>query len=98
MPSLWSACGEDPLRTALTSILEATSVICLSLLPLAALQSEPGHHDCREQERDHGGRDCRAFAEEAADDGALVRQRRHQMRGIDRSAARHRPDQLKIGE
>src|SRR5208337_1388561 len=99
MPSLWSANGDEPASTALGwASLAARSVTALSMLPLAALQPEPGHHDSCEQERDHRGRDCRALAEHAAEDGALIRERRHQVGCIDRPAARHGPDQLEIGE
>src|SRR6516162_1440314 len=58
------------------------SVIALSVLPFAALQSEPRDQDGGEQERNHGGGDGRALAEIAAADGALVAERRHQMRGV----------------
>src|SRR6266567_5820318 len=102
MPSEWSdaaALGDAPDSTSFrTTGLDARSVIRLSLLPLAALQSEPRDHDRGEQERDHRARDRRALAELAGDDRALIRQRRHQVRGVDRSAARHRPDELEIRE
>src|SRR5258708_37695648 len=102
MPSLSSSIatvGEEPDSMALRSIREVgRSVIRLSLLPLAALQPEPGNHDRGKQEWDHRARDRGTFAELACDDGALIRQRRHQMRGIDRTAPRHRPDQLEVGE
>src|SRR3990170_1891548 len=55
MPSLWSsfaAVSEEPCSTALRSIREVgRSVIVFTLLPLAALQTKPGNHDRREQER-----------------------------------------------
>src|SRR5262245_61102233 len=57
-------------------------IIALSLLPLASLQSEPGDQDRRQQERNHGGGDGRSLAEIAAADGALIAERRHQVRGI----------------
>src|SRR6202045_1983755 len=103
MPSLWSSIatvGDDPDSTALrsTGLVAGRSVIVLSLLPLAALQPEPGDHDRGEQERDHRTRDRSPLAELACDDGALIRQGRHQMRGVDRAAPCHRPDQLEIGE
>src|SRR3954447_25268016 len=102
MPSLWSSLatvGAELCRTALRSIREVgRSVIVFTLLPLATLQPEPGDHDRGEQERNHCARDRRAFAELAGDDGALIRQCRHQVRGVDRTAPRHGPDQLEIGE
>src|SRR6266545_2340811 len=102
MPSLWSSIatvGAELCSTALRSIREVgRSVIVFSLLPLAALQPEPGDHDCGEQERDHRARYRRALTQLTGDDRALVRQGRHQMRGIDRTAARHCPDQLEVGE
>src|ERR1700720_4712089 len=99
MPSLWSSLatvGEVPESTALrsTGFDAGRSVIVFSLLPLAALQPEPGNHDRGEQERDHRARDRRPLAELAGDDGTLIRQGRHQVRGVDRTAAGHRPDQL----
>src|SRR5437016_5839079 len=39
------------------------SLIASPVLPLAALQTEPGNQDCRQQERDHRGRDGGALAE-----------------------------------
>src|SRR5258708_21040548 len=102
MPSLWSSLatvGEAPESTVLRSTLGAgTSVIALSLLPLAALQPEPRDHDRREQERDHGARDRRPLAELAGDDGALVGHGRHQMGCLGRAAAGHHPDQLLVRE
>src|SRR5579859_4023287 len=74
------------------------SVIARSLLPFAALHAEPGNRDRSQQERDHGGRNRRALAETARKNAALITQRRHQMRGVHRSAARQGPDQLEIGE
>src|ERR1700681_780855 len=101
MPSLWSAVGDEPESTAfrLTGLMTAGgSVIGFTLLPFPALQPEPRNHDCGEQERDHCVRNGGAFAEHAANDGALIRQGCHQMRGVDRAAARHRPDQLERSE
>src|SRR6187551_1949198 len=102
MPSLWSSIltvGDEPDSTALRLICwVGRSIIVLTLLPLAALQSKPGNHDRGEQEWDHRTRYRRPLAELSRDDGALIRQRRHQMGGIDRPAARHRPGQLEVGE
>src|SRR5436190_19813119 len=78
--------------------IERISVIRLSLLPLASLQPEPGDHDGGEQERNHRARDCRALAELARDDSAMIRKRRHQLGGIERTAERLRPVQQAIGE
>src|ERR1039457_769104 len=100
MPSLWSVAADDPERTCFGSASSEAniSVIALSLLPLAPLQPKPGNQNGRQQERDHGGGDRRALAELPAQDRPLIRQRRHQLRGVDRTAAREHPDQLKVGE
>src|ERR1035441_7739959 len=100
MPSLWPAAADDPESTCLGSAsLEASiSVIALSLLPLAPLQAEPGNQNSAQQKWNHGGRDRGPFAELAAQNRALIRQRRHQLRGIDWAAAGKHPDQLKIRE
>src|SRR3954463_8178817 len=100
MPSEWSASGEEPCSTVFGSATLgiSASVIAFALLPFPALQAEPGDHYRGEQERDHGGRDRRAFAEMAAENGALIGQRRHQLRGVDRPAAGQHPDQLEIRE
>src|SRR5262245_48428069 len=82
IPSLWSAASVAG-RTALASA--AISVIGLSLLPLAPLQAEPRHQDGRQQERDHGGGYGRALAQAVAEDAALVAERGHQVRGVDRA-------------
>src|SRR3984893_5658963 len=74
------------------------SVIALSVLPFAALQPEPRDQDGGEQEWNHGGGDGRTLTEIAAADGALVAERRHQMRGIGGAAPRQHPDELEIGE
>src|ERR1700686_5461311 len=93
MPSLSS------LRTeACTFESNVESVIVRSLLPFPALHAEPGNRDSRQQERDHGSRNRGPLAEPAADDAALIAQGGHQMRGIDGTAARQRPDQLEVGE
>src|SRR6266700_4773975 len=101
MPSLWSslaAVGDEPDSTALRSMdLVGRSVIVLSLLPLATLQPEPGDHDRGQQERGHRTRDRSPLAELTCNDGALIRLRGHQMGSVDRTAARHRPDQLEVG-
>src|SRR6266511_940601 len=97
MPSVWSAVTPDSTAFGL-AILASTLVIALSVLPFAPLQPEPRDQDSGEQERDHGGSDGRAFAEIAAADGALVAQRRHQMRGVGGTAAGEHPDELEIGE
>src|SRR3954471_22964134 len=76
----------------------AVSVIAFSLLPFAAREAEIGKQRGDHQERDHRHRDRRALAEFAAGDAALERQRRQQMRGVDRSAAGDGIDQLEIGE
>src|ERR1700687_6251096 len=76
----------------------AESVIVRSLLPFPALHAEPGNRDSRQQDRDHGSRYRSPLAEPAADDAALIAQGGHQMRGIDRTAARQRPDQLEVRE
>src|SRR5262249_61230256 len=73
------------------------SVIAFSVLPFAALQSEPRDQDGGEQERNHGGSDGRALAEIAAADGALGAERRHQMRGGGGAPAREHPDERGIG-
>src|SRR5262245_55105742 len=98
MPSVSSASGAEPVSTAfgLVALPARTSVIAFALLPFPPLQAEPGNKNCREKERDHRGRDGGAFAEIATHDCALVRERRHQMRCIDRPAARHHPDQLEV--
>src|SRR6185437_16892199 len=98
MPSLWSA--DESVSTCCGSAIcfASASVIVFSLLPLAALQAEPGDENGEKEERDHRRRDGRALAEIAAHDAALIGIGRHQVRGIDRSAARHHPDELEIGE
>src|SRR6476619_1429709 len=100
MPSEWSASGATPCSTAFgsASLGTSASVIALALLPFSPLQAEPGDQDGAEQKRNHRGRDRGAFAEVPAQNGALVGQRRHQLRGVDRAAARENPDQLEVGE
>src|SRR6476661_11232425 len=100
MPSEWSASGEAPCSTAFgsASLGTSASVIALALLPFSPLQAEPGDQDGAEQERNHRRRNRRAFAEVPPQNSALIGQRRHQLRGIDRTAAREHPDQLEIGE
>src|SRR5947208_13937069 len=74
------------------------SVIGFSLLPFTAREAEVAEQ-CREhQERDHRPRDRRTFAELAASDAALERERRQEMRGVDRPAARDGVDELEIGK
>src|SRR6266550_8951373 len=97
MPSVWSAVTPDSTAFGLAT-LASTSVIALSLLPFSPLQPEPRDQDGGEQERDHGGGDGGALSEVAAADGALITERRHQMCGIGRAAAREHPDELEIGE
>src|SRR5215510_12217908 len=97
MPSVWSAV--TPVSTACgVAAFASTSVIALSVLPFSPLQSEPRDQDGGEQEWNHGGGDGRALAEIAAADGALVAERRHQMRGVGGTAARQHPNELEIGE
>src|SRR5450755_371012 len=100
MPSLWSAAADDPESICFGSAsLEASiSVIALTLLPLPALQAKPRKKNSGEQKRDHRGRDRGPFAELATQNRALIRQRRHQLRGVDRAAAGQHPDQLKVRE
>src|SRR5262249_28688347 len=98
MPSVWSAVTPESTAFGLATLDASTSVIALSLLPLSALQPEPRDQDGGEQERDHRGGDGGAFSEVAAADGALITERRHQMRGIGRAAAGKHPDELEIGE
>src|SRR5260221_10840920 len=98
MPSVWSAVTRDNTGLGLATLDASTSVIAFSVLPLPPLQSEPRDQDGGEQERDHGGGDGRALAEIAAADGALVAERRHQMRGVGGAAAREHPDELGGGE
>ena len=69
-----------------------------ALLPGAPLQAEVAEHDAGEQERHHRDRDRRALAERAAVDRALERERRHQVRRVERAAARDDVDQLEVGE
>src|SRR4051812_14140208 len=76
----------------------AVSVIGLSLLPFAPREAEVGEQRRKHQERDHRYRDRRALAELAAGNAALERQRREQMRGVDRATAGDGVDQLEIGE
>ena len=59
-----------------------------ALLPRAPLQAEVREQDRRHQERHHRGRQRRALAERAARDRALERERRHQVRRVERAAAR----------
>src|SRR5262245_23081734 len=98
MPSAWSAVTPASTAFGLATFGTSASVIALSLLPLASLQSEPGDEDRRQQEWDHGGGDGRTLAEIAAADGALIAQRCHQVGGIGGAAARQYPDELEIGE
>src|SRR6476620_3277215 len=99
MPSLWSSrAGVFSTRRGSTGWERMVSVIVLSLLPFAALQSEPGDQNRAKQERDHGRSNRRALTQVSADDGTLVGERGHQVRGIDRPTARHGPDQLEVGE
>src|SRR5947209_19202857 len=69
-----------------------------ALLPFAALQAEPRYHDRCQQKRHHRGGDRRVFAEIAAENCALIGERRHEVRRVDGTTARHRPDQLEVGE
>src|SRR3982074_854216 len=100
MPSEWSASGPTPCSTAFgpASLGMSASVIALALLPFSSLQAEPGDQDGAEQERNHRSRNRGAFAEVTSQNGTLIGQRRHQLRSIDRAAAREHPDQLEIGE
>src|SRR5947208_10189696 len=98
MPSVWSAVTPDSTALGLATLDASTSVIAFSVLPLAPLQPEPRDQDGGEQEWNHGGGDGRALAEIAAADGALVTERRHQMRGVGGAAAREHPDELEVGE
>src|SRR5258706_3398097 len=97
MPSVWSAVTPDNTALGLATLDASTSVIAFSVLPLPPLQSEPRDQDGGEQERDHGGGDGRALAEITAADGALVAQRRHQMRGVGGAAAPEDPDEVEVG-
>src|SRR5919108_30332 len=98
MPSVWSAVTPDSTAFGLATLDASTSVIALSVLPLATLQSEPGDQDGGEQEWNHGGSEGGALAEVAATDGTLVSERRHQMRGVGRTSAGEHPDELEIGK
>src|SRR5215472_15893139 len=98
MPSVWSAVTPVSTACGVAALDASTSVIALSVLPLSPLQSEPRDQDGGEQEWNHGGGDGRTLAEVAAADGALVAERRHQMGGICRTAARQHPDELEICE
>src|SRR6185312_4478417 len=100
MPSVSSASADEPVSMAfgLAALAARASVIALPLLPFPALQAEPRHQDGREQEGNHRRRYRGALAQLAAQNGALIGQRRHQMRGIDRATARHHPDELEVCE
>src|SRR5262245_66599656 len=98
MPSVWSAVTPASTAFGLATLDASTSVIALSVLPFPALQPEPRDQDGGEQEWNHGGGDGRALAEIAAADGALVAERRHQMRGVGGTTAREHPDELEIGK
>src|SRR3954471_783829 len=74
------------------------SSIAPPLLPGAPLQSEVADEDGREQERHHRDRDRRALAQGATRDRALERQGGHQVRRVERPAARDDVDQLEVGE
>src|SRR5581483_10171748 len=97
MPSLWSAVAVSTARGS-DAFLASASVIALALLPLPALQAEPGDKDCTKKERDHRRRNCRTFAELASDDGALIGERCHQLCRVDWPATGQHPDQLEIGK
>src|SRR5215469_3217196 len=96
MPSVWSAVTPVSTACGVAALEASTSVIALSVLPLSPLQPEPRDQDGGEQEWNHGGGDGRALAEIAAADGALVAERRHQMRGVGGPAAREHPYELDI--
>src|SRR5499425_507554 len=98
MPSVWSAVTPDSTALGLATLDASTSVIAFSVLPLSSVQSEPRDQDCGEQERNHGSGDGRTLAEIAAAYGALIPERRHEMRGVGGAAAREHPDELEIGE
>src|SRR6266849_2903482 len=98
MPSVWSAVTPASTDFGLASLGTSASVIALPVLPFAALQPEPGDQDRRQQERNHRGGDGRALAQIPAADGALVAERRHQVRRVDWPAARQHPDELEVGE
>src|SRR5262245_32371627 len=66
----------------------AVSVITLSLLPLAPRQREVAEQRRDDEERHHGDGDRRALAELTAGDAALEGERRQQMGGVHRAAAR----------
>src|SRR5262245_3750787 len=98
MPSAWSAVTPSSTAFGLAALEASASVIALSLLPFPPLQPEPGDEDRRQQEWNHGGGDGRSLAEIAAAYGALIAERRHQVRGVGGPAARQHPDELEIGE
>src|SRR5512143_1849340 len=97
MPSLWSAVAFSTARGS-AALPASASVIAFALLPFPALQAEPRYEDRREQEGDHRRRDRGSLAKLTGDDGALIGQRRHQLRCVDRPAAREHPDQLEVSE
>src|SRR5215831_11219498 len=99
MPSVSSLTGADLVSTAfgVAALPASASVIAFALLPFAPLQAEPRHQDRSKQEGDHRGGDRCAFAEIAAEDGALVGECRHQMCRVHRSTFSHHPDELEIG-
>src|SRR5215472_1440241 len=100
MPSAWSAASGLAMSSLGASSFgsAASSVIAFALLPFAPLQAEPRDQDRAEQERDHRRGDRRPFAELATYDGALIRERRHQLRRVDRSALGEHPDELEVRE
>src|SRR3546814_955058 len=73
--------------TSSGTIVIARSSVPAAVLPASPLQAEIAEQDGRQQEGDHGDRDRRALAELAAGDGALERQGRHPMGGVERPAA-----------
>src|SRR4249919_2017982 len=98
MPSEWSAVTPASTDFGLASLAASASVIALTMLPFAALQPEPGNQYRGQQEGNHRGGDGRALPEVTAADGALVAERRDQVRRVDRPTARQHPDELLICE
>src|SRR5690606_21731519 len=92
--TIWSAWRGSTPRFIAISMVSSNFALALLLTSLIASSRVYGHH----QERHHGNRDGRAFAQHAAVDAALEGQRGHQMGGVIGAAAGDRVDQLEVGE
>src|SRR6187200_391249 len=79
-------------------MLDRSSFIRAALLPGSPLQAIVAEQDRGQQERHHRSDNGRALAQAAAGDRALEGQRGHEVRRVERAAAREHVDELEVGE